>query len=118
MGQAMSELEERLREESTEDLQHKIRVNMLTEEASGIARAILLERDAAIPIPETEQEAEAKIKTSNRRSTQFFYSIIVWAALVWLYVSYREHDVKGVQDFVYWTGLAVFWPFVMNRQKK
>jgi hypothetical protein len=117
MEQTMSDLEERLREESTEVLLHKIRTNSLTDEATAIARTVLSRRNVAIPIPETEEAAEAKIRASTRRSTLFFYSIVAWAGLVWLYSAFHENDPKKLGDFVYWSGLATFWPFVIYRKR-
>jgi hypothetical protein len=54
----MSELEENLRQEETSYLQEKLRTNSYLEEAAAIALRILTERNASIPIPETEEEAK------------------------------------------------------------
>ena len=64
----MSELEEKLRQEETSYLQEKLRTNSYLEEATAIAQRILTERNASIPIPETEEEEEAKYQNNGKVS--------------------------------------------------
>ena len=54
----MNELEVSLRREETSYLEEKLRTNSYMEEATAIALRILTERNASIPIPETEEEEE------------------------------------------------------------
>lgn len=78
-------IEQRLRQEETEFLQMKIRTNALTEEATEIAKKILTERNAEIPIAETEEESEAKYQNNSKVSLILFllfasYVLILWFA--------------------------------------
>lgn len=72
----MSELENNVRKRETEDLQHAIKMNMLSDEALPIAKAVLTERGEAIPdaipIEVLENEAKKERKKSNKTALSFF----------------------------------------------
>ena len=68
----MSTIEESLRKEETEFLQEKIRTNSYIAEVTDIAIRILKERNAEIPIPETEEESEVKYKNNSQVSLILF----------------------------------------------
>jgi hypothetical protein len=76
-------IEQRLRLEETEILQGKIRTNALTEEATEIAKKILSERNAAIPIAETEEETEAKYQNNSKVSLILFLLFASYVLILW-----------------------------------
>ena len=68
----MSTIEENMRNEETDFLQEKIRTNSYIVEVAEIAIRILKERNAEIPIPETEEESEVKYKNNSQVSLILF----------------------------------------------
>jgi uncharacterized membrane protein YbaN (DUF454 family) len=76
-------LENRLRQEETEFLQEKIRTNALTEEAVAISKKILTERNAEIPVAETEEEAETKYKSNSKISLILFLLFATYLLVLW-----------------------------------
>ena len=83
-----AELKKRLEEKSTTELQHSIRNNHLTEQASAIARTILEERCAPVPeaIPkETLEERYNKAQSkTNRNFFLTFIILCIWAVYGYL----------------------------------
>lgn len=78
-------LENRLRHEETEFLQEKIRTNALTDEASEIAKKILTERNAEIPLSETEEDAEDKYESNNKVSLILFLLFASYFLVLWFF---------------------------------
>lgn len=76
-------LENKLRQEETEYLQTKIRTNAFTEEATEIAKKILIERKAEVPISETEEEAEDKYKNNSKVSLILFLLFATYLLVLW-----------------------------------
>ena len=72
MSYSDNSLEERLRQEETDILQHKYRTNSLVPEASLIVEKILRERNAEVPLVETEEEAEEKYRINGKVSLILF----------------------------------------------
>lgn len=68
----MNSIEDKLRQEETDFLQNKIRTNAYIEEVAVVAKAILKERNAAIPEPETEEETEEKYSNNSQVSLILF----------------------------------------------
>ncbi len=96
----MNELEERIRDRDTEDLQHAIRRELLIPEALEIAKRVLTERAATIPEPEIESDT-ASISPGKHLSPS---TIVFWRHLVALflvlsitppYVGYRINEFLG-----------------------
>lgn len=81
----MTDLEHQLDRENTEFLQEKIRTNAYREDVAAVAVQILKNRNAAIPVPETEEELTQKVKLSMRLSTQMFFTVLVWVAVVYFF---------------------------------
>lgn len=81
----MTDIEQQLNRENTEFLQEKIRTNAYREDVASIAVRILNERNAAVPAPETEDEVAQKVTLSMRLSTQMFFTVLVWLAVVYFF---------------------------------
>lgn len=76
-------IEDKLRHEETEYLQKQIRTNSFNEEVTEIARKILIERNAEIPIAETEIEAEQKYKNNDKVSLILFVLFATYILVLW-----------------------------------
>lgn len=76
-------IEEKLRHEETEYLQNKIRTNSYDEVTTALVKRILAERNANIPIPETEEEAEEKYKNNGKVSLILFLLFSSYVAVLW-----------------------------------
>ena len=76
-------IEEKMRHEETEFLQQKIRTNALTDEATAIAKKILSERNAEIPIAESEEETEAKYQNNSKVSLILFLLFASYVLILW-----------------------------------
>lgn len=81
----MTDLEQQLDRENTELLQEKIRTNAYREDVAAIAVQILKARNASVPVPETEEEVTQKVNLSMRLSTQAFFTVLVWIAVVYFF---------------------------------
>ena len=108
----MPDFEQRLRQEDTEILQEKIRTNSYRDDVAAIATQILIERKAVVPVPETESEIEDKVKANMALSTQAFFTVLVWIAVVLVFQpSVRNSIIFGL------TLLPVF-AYLRSRRKK
>lgn len=85
----MNELEYRLRNEDTYVLQDKLASASYTDEAAAIAKAILGERGARVPSPQTDEETEALARQAMRRSTVKFVAVVIWLLFVWAFALYE-----------------------------
>lgn len=81
----MPTLTDTLKNESTADLQRKLRTNGLTTEAAQVAAQILRERGANVPAPLDDSAMEAQARRATKRSTAKFGAFIVWAAVAWMF---------------------------------
>jgi len=72
-----------MRHEETEFLQQKIRTNALTNEATALAKKILSERNAEIPIAESEVEAEEKYQKNSKVSLILFLAFASYVFILW-----------------------------------
>jgi hypothetical protein len=79
----MQQIEENLKQEETSFLQKRIRENGFIDEVAVIAKKILNERGAEIPIPETEEETEAKHSTDNKVSLILFVLFSSYAMILY-----------------------------------
>ena len=78
----MKEMEQQLRQENTEYLQEKIRTNSYREDVAAIAKQVLIERQALVPVPETEIEAQEKVTKTMRLSNLAFFTVAIWIMVV------------------------------------
>ncbi len=105
----MHDLEERLRERSTEDLQGAFYRNELIPEASDIAKCILSERGVSIPMALTEEETNATHRAILRRSNVKFWlfvaTIIGWFIYAEAFDLFASGNGERLQHSVFVTGL-------------
>lgn len=76
-------IEEKLRQEETKFLQNRFRTNAYTEETMEIVKKILIERNAEIPIAETENEAVEKNKNNDKVSLILFSLFATYVLVLW-----------------------------------
>ncbi len=108
----MNNIEQQLRQENSEYLQDKIRTNSYREDVASLARQILIERNATIPVPETELEAEEKVKLSMRLSTQAFFTVAVWLVVILIF------QPTFIKAFLFGLALLSTLAYLRSQRKK
>jgi len=76
-------IEQKLRQEETEYIQNKLRTNSFNDEVTEMAKKILIERNAEIPIAETEEESEEKHKNNEKVSLILFALFATYVLVLW-----------------------------------
>lgn len=111
MTSAGSDLEARLRERETPDLQRALYRNELVPDAAAIARDILKERSASIPVPMTDDEVEAEQRSSRKRSQMKFWmvvcTIVGWIIYAFAFNLFDPENGTRLQRSIYITGLLL-----------
>lgn len=119
-----TDLEKRLEEKPTNELQNSIMYNHLTEEASAIARTILEKRGAFIPeaIPEDVlEERHKKVRgNSNRSFLLTIVALCVWAGYGYITGQFEPGQEKRLNSSMLITFLSIasIWGWdVLGRKK-
>jgi hypothetical protein len=109
MTSAGNDLEARLRERATPDLQRALYRNELVPEAAAIARDILKERSASIPVSMTDGKIEAEQRSTRKRSEIKFWmimcTIVGWIIYAFAFNLFDPENGARLQHSVYVTGL-------------
>ncbi len=108
----LGEIEQRLRQEDTLVLQHKLRTNSYVEEVKTIAETILADRNEQIPVAETEEEVEAKFVHNNKISLIVLLLCVVYVVV--LYVG----DVTTVRFILFTAALVFAIRYTLSRKIK
>ena len=120
----LADLKKKLEEKSTAELQHSIRYNNLTEQASAIACTILAERGAPIPDSISEEILEDRYKKARSNSNRSFLLTIVvlgtWAVYGYLTGLFELGDQERLNRSMLITFLSIasIWGWgVLGRKK-
>ncbi|MES2365523.1 MAG: hypothetical protein V4563_06500 [Pseudomonadota bacterium] len=119
-----TDLEKKLEEKSTNELQNSIMNNHLTEEASAIAHAILAKRGASIPEAISEDVLEERYKKLRGNSNRSFVLTIV-ALCVWVGYGYITGEFDSGQEkrlnssmLITFLSIASIWGWDVLKRKK
>ena len=107
----MQELEQRLRERETADLQRALHRNELVPEAASMARLVLTERGASIPEAMSDEQTESEYKGLLRSSNTKFWLVVVtivgWFAYAELFDLFASGNGERLSRSVFVTGLSL-----------
>lgn len=111
----MSDLEDRIRQRETEDLQKALYQNGLAPEAIEIAKVVLNERGASIPEPMSEEEVESEqrklIKKSNYKFLTVVITIVGWAIYAAEFHLFDPSNGEKLQHSIFTVGLFLAFEF-------